>query len=332
MFWEKLKNEDVRLISFERKGRFDFFDFFRRLKLFMQEEKFAVVQTFLPVANFFGIYAAEKAGIKYLFASIRASNMDFSRYSLGSRVYFYLSRWAINKYARRVVYNSYSGKSHHQAIGFWKDAVVIPNAIDMEEIARVKNNTDRALKKKEIGIPESSKIICSAARLDPKKGHTVLLEAFSLLAHSYYDLYLLIIGEGNQDIKNSVNDIISSHNLQERVKILGAREDVYELIYASDILVSPSIFGEGLSNSVMEAMSLGTPAIATDVGDHARVLDEERGLVVSPQNAFELKNAIERLLQDPALPLRISKNAYSFAQQQFCLDRMVNDYLATWGI
>lgn len=331
IFWNRLEKEGVELVSFDRKSKFDFIHFFKKITSFLRKEKFDIVQTFLPVANFYGVKAAKKAGIENIFASIRSSYMDFSKYSLGSRIYFYLSRKIINKYASKVIYNSFAGKSYHQKIGFKKEAVVIWNGVDFKKLYKIKNTVNKEKKKRELNLSDNAKIICNISRLDPKKGHSILLDSFYLLSRNFKDIYLLIVGDGKNEIKKEIIKTAKKYNLQERVRFLGMREDVYEIISISNALVSSSIFGEGISNSIIEAMSLGVPVIATDVGDHSLMLNQVRGLIVPSRNSYALKEAFEKILFDENLKSTLVRNAHDFVEKNFMIDKMVDNYLKIWN-
>jgi len=117
-FWKKCCQDGIKIISFERRGKWDFVSFYKKIVYFLKDNNPQIVQTFLPVANFFGIKAAKDAGIRNIFAGIRASYMDLFKYNIGNRVYFYLSRKITNRYAKGIIYNSFAGRNYHTEKGF----------------------------------------------------------------------------------------------------------------------------------------------------------------------------------------------------------------------
>jgi glycosyltransferase involved in cell wall biosynthesis len=108
-----------------------------------------------------------------------------------------------------------------------------------------------------------------------------------------------------------------------RLRILGHRPDVPELLAASDLFVLPSLY-EGMSGAVIEAMALGLPTIATTVpGMEALVEEGVTGVLVPPGNARELERAIDRLLRDPDTRARMGEAARRRYEQRFTLDSSV---------
>jgi len=332
LFWDKLKEENLRLICLGKKGKFDIFNFLSRVKHFIKEEQFDVIQTFLPVTDFYGIYAGHFAGISSLFSGIRCSNINFFNYSLGRKCYFLLSKFVLNKYCKVVIYNSFSGKQYHEKVGFRVKGEVIWNGIDFTETERIKNALDRDKKRSELGISSPAKVVSVIARLDPMKDHRALLRAFHSLVCQHDNLCLLIVGDGNGLVKNRLNSDIIRLKLEKYIKVLGPRSDADEIIAISDALVSSSLFGEGLSNAVIEAMTLGTPVVSTLVGDHGVVLDQGRGLLVRPRDISSLAGSLEKVLFDNGLKSKITSNACNFARKNFDLTKMVNSYLRVWGV
>jgi len=101
--------------------------------------------------------------------------------------------------------------------------------------------------------------------------------------------------------------LLLSAGLGARLRLLGYREDIAELMTAADIFVLPSRF-EGLPMSVIEAMLTGLPVVAADVrGPAEQVLPEVTGLLVPPGDAAALAAALARLAADPALRERMGK-------------------------
>lgn len=329
LFWDRLSQEDLKLVSLNKKGKLDFFSFYKSLVRLIRENNFDVVQTFLPIANFFGLKAAHKAGIKKIFAGIRSSYMDLSKYSLGNRVYFYLSRGIINRYASGVIYNSYAGEKHHKALGFKGRSLIIWNAVDSIDIQKI--GKDKSFKRQELGVPVDSMVISVVARFDPMKDFATLINALGIVSKDMPNIYLLILGTGDLNIKRQIMAQAKSRGIEANVKLLGFREDVHEIVGSSDLFICSSR-GEGLSNSLLEAMGLGIAAISTDVGDHAVVLSEERGLIVKPGNAKDLARAIKEILLDKDLRQTLARNAYSFTRDNFSLSRMAEFYLKVWGL
>ena len=117
----------------------------------------------------------------------------------------------------------------------------------------------------------------------------------------------------------------------EFIEFLGEKshKDTLEELKKSSIFILPS-YTEGCPNVILEAMSLGKPIISTDVGAIREMLEEESGIIVSPKNIEELREAIELLLQDEDLCYKIGKNALIRVRENYALDVVMKQYQILW--
>ena len=114
--------------------------------------------------------------------------------------------------------------------------------------------------RKELRISENAIIVIAVGRLDNNKNNRCIIEAMSHLNNK--DVYLIICGEGSQRPK--LQKLIDKKRLNDRIKLLGKRTDIVDLYNASDIFIMASK-REGLSRSIMEAMSVGLPCIVSNI-------------------------------------------------------------------
>jgi sugar transferase (PEP-CTERM/EpsH1 system associated) len=181
-----------------------------------------------------------------------------------------------------------------------------------------RDDTRRAL-----GIPEGSIAIGTVGRLDPVKDHPGLLRAFSRIA-SDPRLQLFIAGGG--PCQPDLAEEARSLGLARRVHFLGERDDVPRILPGFDIFVLPSL-GEGMSNTILEAMATGLPVIATDVGGNPElVLHGVTGLLVEPRSTTSLAAALSRYVSDPALRDLHGRAGRARAESEFGLCRMLGAY------
>lgn len=138
------------------------------------------------------------------------------------------------------------------------------------------------------------------------KGQEVLLEALRLGGAGTDRLQLTFVGDG--PLRPHVERLAARYGLEGRVRFLGSRpeDEVAALLGASDLLVQPSVVArdgdtEGLPNTLIEALAAGVPAVATTVAGVPELIREgETGRLAEPGDAAGLRDAIERLLADPA--------------------------------
>jgi glycosyltransferase involved in cell wall biosynthesis len=166
---------------------------------------------------------------------------------------------------------------------------------------------DGARVRAELGIDPGAPLVGSVGHLRPEKAYAVLVAAAAALRDAQPDLVVAIAGEGAE--RPALEKQIAALGLQGRVRLVGARTDVPDLLAALDVAVCCSDF-EGGPLSVMEYMEAGLPVVATDVGGIPElVLDGETGLLVPPRDPAALAEALGRLLGDPERRGRMGERA-----------------------
>ncbi len=159
-------------------------------------------------------------------------------------------------------------------------------------------------------------IVC-VANLIAYKGHTTLIGAARLLRPHNWSL--LLVGEGPE--RTGIERAIAAANLQERVHVLGRREDVHDILDTADVVVLPS-YAEGMPNAVLEAMAHGIPVVASDVGGVRSLLGSGAGTVVAPRNEAALAEALQRLIDDPSLRAKMGERGRELAHGSLGVDAM----------
>lgn len=153
----------------------------------------------------------------------------------------------------------------------------------------------------------------------------VMYELKRLCPHLKFELWFAG-DEYEADYAEAVRREIYDFGLRDNVKLLGWRDDVPELLSRADLLMLPSK-DEGVPNVVQEAMYIGCPVIASDVGGIPEIInDEQTGWVLPISSPSLWAEKIFRLMQNPKKLLEISKKAAFFAEQKFSLDNWVNKY------
>jgi glycosyltransferase involved in cell wall biosynthesis len=149
--------------------------------------------------------------------------------------------------------------------------------------------------KRQLNLAPHHKILITVARLSPMKGLEYLIEAAALIHAAQPELKFVIVGdvafEHEKPYKAGLLKKVEDLGLSSTVFMLGLRRDVLELLSQSDILVLPSVY-DIFPTVILEAMSVGLPVIATDVGGVPEMVRSDTGLLVPPQDAEALKNAI----------------------------------------
>jgi glycosyltransferase involved in cell wall biosynthesis len=225
--------------------------------------------------------------------------------------------WRIMRYANRVIAVSEAmGEQLCRAGIDPRKITTVHNAIDAESF-RCRDNEARARLRAELGIGDEC-VFVSIGRLSPEKGHTYLIDAFSIVNERFPNTCLLLCGNGVEEAKLRYQ--VKSLGLAESVVFAGFRSDVANVLNAADVMVLPSL-SEGLPNAVLEAFASGTPVIATRVGGVPElVFHEETGLLAEPIDAASLAEQMCRVTETDDLRMSLSNAARELVLSQFTFD------------
>ena len=204
------------------------------------------------------------------------------------------------------------------------------NGVDLTRFIQLDDSV-----KTDVLPPELAKdylIIGTVGRIAAVKDQLTLLKAFDLLVKSDSDisdkLRLLIVGDGPlfAALKEQVHDL----GLDEKVWLAGDRKDIPALLRSMDIFVLPSL-GEGISNTVLEAMATGLPVIATRVGGNPELVDDQNtGVLVPVGNSEELARVLLDIVNDKDKLSAMGAAGLAKVQKQFHWDITVANYLAVY--
>ncbi len=188
----------------------------------------------------------------------------------------------------------------------------VGNGIDVSKFRPVIDNIQL---KKKIGLPVDSFIITGVGRLVKGKGFQNLIDAFYRISKSEKNCYLMIVGGVvSQDIskyeKKIVNKIKKLH-IEKKVILTGMVENVEDYLNCSDVYVLSS-FREGVSRSMLEAMSCKIPVISTNIrGSREIIKNNYNGFLYEKSNINELISSTLKLKNDKELVKKITTNAYN---------------------
>jgi glycosyltransferase involved in cell wall biosynthesis len=185
--------------------------------------------------------------------------------------------------------------------GFCRDRLLLLDDEIANQVGIIKRNTDF--------------LVGTAARLVPLKNLPVLIEAIGRMLKDGVNVGCIIAGEGPQRLE--LRSLIESHNIKEKVHLLGSVEMIGTVLRQIDVFVLPSLH-EGAPVSIMEAMAQGVPIVASDIeGIQQLVSNGEEGILVRVNDVNSLVSALTMLASDSSLRRRMGARArtrsYSFA-------------------
>lgn len=213
--------------------------------------------------------------------------------------------------------NSESVKDFYvSTVGVSKELItVIPNAVGQSKTA------NRETVREQLGLRSDHRVIGYCGRLAPQKCLSDLVWAFHLLLQDDQNTRLLIIGDGPQ--RDELSELAEHMGSRNEIQFLGHRQDAAEIMAALDVFCLPSEF-EGMSNSLMEAMSIGIPVVASDIAANRELVrDAETGLLFKHGDGPDLARAVKQVLDDRSFAARVASAAQTYIMTNHSVDQLV---------
>jgi glycosyltransferase involved in cell wall biosynthesis len=261
----------------------------------MQEFKADIIFSYLLTTNLLGAVIGKMAGVPCRVGGIRNAVLDKKKLPVQRFINNYLST--------HTIYNNYRGLQDLKAKGFQsRRAVVIPNCFELSttHLKRTNNSTVK---------------IITVGRFVEQKGYPEALKAMSILKGKGLDFQYLIIGYG--ELEDRIRAEIRERKLEDVVKVIINPANVNDYYQDADIYLCSSHF-EGLSNTVLEALSFSLPVVATRVGDNDRMVQEgENGFLVSHAQAELFIDPLTTLIGSSDLRNRMGGTSYQIVKEKY---------------
>lgn len=288
-----LERAGIRVIHLRKRGRWDTLGFLWRLRRSIAQSRPDVVYSFDGGSNVFSALARPFVRRTRFIWGVRASDMDLAHYGLAHRV-GYAAECRLSRSADLIISNSEAGRQFAADHGFPREKIaVVPNGIDT---ARFRPDPKvRRTQRAAWGLRDDEVAIGMLARLDPMKGHVHFLRAAAQVRSTRNDVKFVCVGDGRDEAR--LKAITADLGMEDAVLFPGPTNDPVAALNGFDLFCSASVFGEGFSNAVGEAMACGLPCIVTDVGDSAMIVGD-RGTVVKPADPEALARAMSEWLDD----------------------------------
>jgi glycosyltransferase involved in cell wall biosynthesis len=293
-----------------------------RLHKFLKKEPYRIVHTHTSKAGFVGRLAARLAGVPVIMHTAHGFAFHEGSPALIRLIYSSLERIA-SRWCDRIVAVSEFHRTWaiEMKMCSSQQIIAIPNGIP--EVGRNRNIGLTELRR-EMGAQDGDLVILCMVRLAADKGLKYLIEAAATLPRTGRRLQIVIAGDG--PARDRLEQLAGKLKVTDRVKFLGFREDVGDLLAAADLVVLPSL-REGLSISLLEAMAAGKPIIATSIGSQREVASHaDMARLVPAASAAALSEAIVRLADNPQLMTRLGASARTVYESCYTESRMLQSY------
>ena len=308
----------VRVVSLERKGKYDFIYPIRIFQL-LRQMKVDVIQPFLTPATFYSLLPAILCRTP---VKITTERLAQRKERLGHRLYLKAEDF-LTHFVDWTVPNSEAGRSYLIKRGINPERIqVIYNGLNLSRLNCDKENV--TLVRQKLGVPPKGKVIGMLARLFPQKDHVTFLRAAAIISQSMPDARFALVGDG--PLRNDLENLCKKLGLATKTTFFGEQHNVGTYLSAFDVAVLLSET-EGCSNSLLEAMALGKPVVATDVGGNRELVRHgETGFLTPFGDAEAVAEAVIALCNDPETAEAIGERAKRLVVTQFSVENMVQQY------
>lgn len=295
-----------------------------KLTKLMRNNHYDLVHLHSPIASVLGRIAAKLAGIKRIVYT--SHGFHFHENMPPRQYWFYHTIEKIMANFTDLILTQ-SSEDFETAI---KTKLIkkeklryLGNGIQLEKFQRFQLNPPQQQElRKELKIPEiANPIIGITGRLTEEKGYRELIEALAKLLPQMPNIHLLVIGGQLSSERDSfqidINNLIQKYQLENHVTFTGFRTDIPQLLGLVNVFTLPS-YREGLPRSILEAMAMEIPVIATNIrGCREAVVNEKTGLIIPPKNSEKLAEALIKLLTDQKMSYNFGQAGKERVQQEY---------------
>ena len=294
------------------------FKAFSFLVRYLKKEQIDLIQTYFLQADILGSLAGKYTRVRRIIATRRDEGFWRSKRQLALNRYF-------NRYASRILANSQAVK---QAVRTNEEVSsrkihVIYNGVDLTKY--FPSSTLRTETRQKLGISDNEFAIGMVANMRHEvKGHRFLIKALALIRKEMSNVRLVLVGDGS--LERRLERYAAHLGILDQILFLGSRRDITPLINAMDLVCAPSL-SEGFSNTIVEAMAVGKPVVATNVGGNPEiVLNDETGYLVRPRDGKAIAEKIISLIQDSETRSAMGEAARKRVEMYFTIEKMAKDY------
>jgi glycosyltransferase involved in cell wall biosynthesis len=287
-----------------------------RLARLLKREKIDVLQTHLYYSGLISVLA-KRLHRKTVFVLTRHHTAVVRM--LGSKAHIFLDKWMAEKTDFVTTVSHAARKYMEEVDGIRQRVEVVYTGFDFEKLAP--NEDERKRIRREFGFGENDFVVGYIGNFAPGKGHLQLIEAFSKIISDVRDGRLFIVGRGNLA---EVDEAVERFSLREKIVFAGWRDDAAACLNAMDLFVQPSL-SEAFSQVLIEAMGVGLPVIATNVGGASEVVtDGENGFLIEPNDTEAIHQKTLEIYRSPELKRKIALAGRKSVREKFTIEQMID--------
>ena len=304
----------------------------KQLRAILRELRPDVLHTFTLRPNVYGALAGWLAGVPVIVGTVEGLGTLYTNHDLKTRLF----RWGVEKATRlalraadAIIFLNPDDQRYYLSGKLCRPEqarLIVSSGVDVSAFSPDRFSQDeRRRLRQEQGLFPDSIVVTMIARLIAPKGVRQFVQAAERLKGK---ACFVLIGEPDPGNLDSLTwEEIQEYVRRGVVLAPGWQRDVIPWLAITDIFVLPS-YREGTPVTVLEAMAMGLPVVATNVpGCREAVIHEETGFLVPPRDVDKLIRAIQKLVEDPALRRRMGEAGRARVVQYFAVERVVEQYL-----
>ena len=246
--------------------------------------------------------------------------IHYEKYSYLKQKLYFITERGLSKLTKCIINVSAVEREEGLQLKLFKKskARVICNGVDIDTIC--KSSIDTKLQKLINSIKKDNILICTVARFDYVKGIDVAIKAMKCLIEFHKNFKYILIGDG--ELKDEIVKEINNCHMNNQILLLGFRDDVPGILKMMDVYLSPSR-SEGMSLTLLEAMGIGLPVVATDIPGNRYLI--KNGLLARSENPLDIAEKISMLIKNPKLRNNLSEEGKINVKESYTLERMIRN-------
>lgn len=283
---------------------------FSMLKKIILKENYSLIHCHTPVGGILTRLAAaptRKKGTKVIYT---AHGFHFFKGApaINWLIYF-TAEWFCSFFTDVLITINKEDFNNAQKLLKAKKVCYVPGVgVDTARFSETRGKRDELLK--EINAQKHSIILLSVGELSDRKNHSVSIEALSKLNNK--NTHLVIAGKGEKE--QELISLAKQLNVEDRVHLLGFRNDIAQLMKSADIFLFPSI-QEGLPVALMEAMACSLPIVCSEIRGNVDLVNDSNGILCEKNDADSYKRALDKLTDNSSLRESMAQKAFQTSKE-----------------
>ena len=328
---EKFKNINIPLKIYDfKKTKLNLLKIINLYKYIKENRENLIIQTWMYHADLLGGLLSRFAGVKKIYWNVRGDGIKFGKTKLTTCIIFLLNIFFSYIIPKKIISCSSNSIRKHILCGYSKKFMHINNGIDLNYF--YPNNQIGLKFRKKHNIDKDTFLIGILARYSPQKNFDILIKSLDNLKKNNINFMCMMAGKNISIENKTLNKLINKYKLNNNCILCDEIQHTNEYLNSLNIHILPSSYGEGVSNSVLEALACGIPSIISTVGDYES-LSISNDFIFKKNDYLELSKKIsnyKKNIKNHNYLVDIKKRSINLAENNFNYDYFIKNYVNLW--